>query len=69
MRVTSTNAEFKKGTLSNEQNQALVDLTGSIFIQEEAPYADFEVFIDTSEIDVPLGCSPLQPMSPRVRIL
>ena len=64
MRVTSTNAEFKKGTLSNEQNQALVDLTGSIFIQEEAPYADFEVFIDTSEIDVPLDAVPFNPCHP-----
>ena len=68
MRVTSTNAEFKKGTLSNEQNQALVGLTGSIFVQEEAPYADFEVFIDTSEIDVPLDVAPFNPCHPEYGI-
>ena len=68
MRVTSTNAEFKKGTLSNEQNQALIDLTGSIFVQEEAPYADFEVFIDTSEIDVPLDAVPFNPCHPEYGI-
>jgi len=68
LKISSTGSDFKKGTLSAEQNQALIGITGSIYVQEAAPYADFEVFIDTSEIDVPLDAVPFNPCHPEYGI-
>ena len=68
MKIASTGSDFKKGTLSAEQNQALIGITGSIYVQEAAPYADFEVFVDTSEIDVPLDAVPFNPCHPEYGI-